>query len=166
MAEGRYGSQFLARACHSYVQPSPAAFRKQRAKTQRQAAGPVLAISDADDDCVALVALNPFQILHKKPFTFAGVKKSAEICALLQRLVEGSLNPIHVANAHRNYAQGLIWATSSMFEHERYHPLHFLRRALFLAIHTNLLFNQDMANRGRSAWSRKRDQAILIDVVV
>ena len=54
-------------ACDCDVQSAFAAVGEERPESVRQVASHVLAVADRDQDGVALVALDPLEVLHEEP---------------------------------------------------------------------------------------------------
>jgi len=124
---------------------------------QRQVTGSIFAVSDTEDDCVALVSLHALQILYEEPLASGGVEKRVQVSLMFQCLIEGSLHSVHVPNPHRDYAERLIRVLASMFEHQFNNFLYLLRAALFLTVHAQFLLNDNMADRWRSTRPRGFD---------
>ncbi len=91
----------------------------ERSKPINDATVRSLRIPDRQNDCVALVALHPFEVLHKRPLRTCLVKESGHFLRLLLELgMEGSLDSVRVVNRHSDYPEGLIRRLASVINHQ------------------------------------------------
>src|SRR6266851_833837 len=134
MSERRDHHHLLASSGYRHIQPAASAFGQQGAKTQRKIARAILAVTDADDDRIALITLDPLQVLYKEPLSGIGIKDSLQLRIFLQFPIERGLNPIHVFDTHGDDSEGFTWALAGMTDYKLRHLPDFGGRAFFLAI--------------------------------
>lgn len=106
----------------------------------RWIAGTIFPVTDADNDCVSLVALDTLQVLNKEPLRDVLVKESLQLRMFLNLLVKRSLDAVHVLNPHGDDTQRFMRVLSRMTNNKLSNLPNLARRALFLTINVAFLF--------------------------
>ena len=94
------------------VQAPLPALEEQRAEPVRQRPARVLAVADAQDDRVALVALHPLEVLDEEPLVPLRVEEVLELGMLLDGALDRGFDPPRMGDAHRDDAERLAAAWS------------------------------------------------------
>src|SRR5688572_14104610 len=106
MRESRDQSHALLRPGNRDVKPSLPAFHVQRTKAVQQPPVGVLSVSHAQDDGVALIALNALEILYKERLGSGLIKEPRELVfPLMESLPQGLVNSLGVLDAHRDHSE-------------------------------------------------------------
>src|SRR5579871_1610682 len=81
-------------------------------------------------------------------------------------MVKRSLDPGHVTDTHRDYAERELGCVSSVLQHERHYGPDLCGRTILLTICPKFLLDEDMRNGRRAAGTGECHQAVLIDVSI
>ena len=104
------------------VEASFAAFGEQRPEPVGKVAAGVLAVADGQDDRVALVTLDAFEVLDEEILFAVLVEElgefSGQLRVLAEALAQAFLDPVPVPDPHRDHAQRLLRPFPGMLEDE------------------------------------------------
>jgi hypothetical protein len=159
--------RFLARVTATLRRRSPPSVQ-QRPEPVDEVAAVILAVADRQDDRVALIALDAFQVLDEEPLVPALVEEPGELLSepgvLAEAVAEPFLDPVPVLDAHRDHAQRLAGPFPGVPQDEIHDRVDFGSRAVGVGTRTprRRHVGQDTAAVGAG----ECDQCPVVDVRV
>ena len=120
---------------HCHVEPALTTLLVQRTESVQHLALRVLAVPDRDQDGVALVSLNAFEVLDEELLVV--VEHVVEVLVELRVLLAGPaqflVDALHVRDAHRDHAETLLRSLMRVLGHGAHHRLDFVGHRGLLA---------------------------------
>jgi hypothetical protein len=92
----------------------------------------IFPVSNGENNGIAFITLNAFEVLHEKPFSLVRCEELFELWKILALTIKGHLYPLGMLDPHGNDAEAFGRTDASVFNHEINHSLNLSRGALLL----------------------------------
>lgn len=125
--EGTDDRHGLAGPGDGHVQTTLTAFVVERTESHGKAPAGGFGVADAENDGIAFISLDPFEVLDEEPFAWAGVRteEALEIGVVVQCLAECEVDTVGVPLSHGDDAKAEMGVQGGVIERQFHHTLDF-----------------------------------------